>query len=99
MIDSFEKENICLNFCCATEKRHVCIPMIIGGTVGVVVQIIVDETTNKENLRNRIKELKKFLRETAPVVEAKRLLSKLKESTLRDPLTGLVILQFNPPLN
>ena len=67
---------------------------MIGGSVGSVVQIIFDKNTDYAGIRGKIKEAKRFLTEASPVIEAKRLLDQLKESTLKDPLTGLYNRRF-----
>ncbi len=93
-INSFEEEGLCLSFAYKTEKKHVCIPLMIGGSVGSVVQIIFDKNVNYADIKGKIKEAKRFLTEASPVIEAKRLLDQLKESTLKDPLTGLYNRRF-----
>ncbi|WP_025270731.1 diguanylate cyclase [Hippea sp. KM1] len=92
-VDSFVEKNVCLSFT-SHDKNHVCIPLLVGGTVGSVVQLIFDEKEKTEAIEKKIKRIKIFLKEAAPVIEAKRLLSQLKESTMRDPLTGLYNRRF-----
>jgi diguanylate cyclase (GGDEF)-like protein len=93
-VNSFEEENVCLSFMLYRDKKHVCIPLMVGGSVGSVAQIVFDKGADYVDVDKKIKRLKRFLREAAPVIEAKRLLSQLKESTLRDPLTGLYNRRF-----
>ena len=93
-VDSFIEKDICLSFNASKEKNHVCMPLLVGGSVGAVVQLIFDEKVKTEDIESRVKRLKVYLKEAAPVIEAKRLLARLKESTLRDPLTGLYNRRF-----
>ncbi|HTY99936.1 MAG TPA: diguanylate cyclase, partial [Rhodocyclaceae bacterium] len=72
----------------AGERYHLCFPIIQSGTVGSVLQLVV---TAEEQRRASalIPYVSVYLREAAPVLEAKRLMETLRESNLRDPMTGL----------
>ena len=70
------------------ERAHLCFPIMQSGTVGSVLQMIVP-TEERERVINLIPHISVYLREAAPVLEAKRLTETLRESTLRDTLTGL----------
>jgi len=72
----------------ADGKRHMCIPMIIGGTAGEVVHVSLDEKNGKE-IEKSLPILIEYLKNAAPVIESKKLLKNLRETTLRDPMTGL----------
>ncbi len=93
-VNSFKEENVCLSFMFNKEKKHICIPIMIGGGVGSVIQVIFDKKLSNNDIENKIKRLKRFLKEAAPVIDAKRLLGQLRESTMRDPLTGLYNRRF-----
>jgi len=56
--------------------------------VGSVVQIVVDKDEGK-HFQELIPFLTPYLREASPVIEAKRLMDTLRESNLRDAMTGL----------
>jgi diguanylate cyclase (GGDEF)-like protein len=91
LIDGIESPGICFAFqppADGNSYRHVCIPVIQSGTVGGVLQLMfgVDEVVK---IREVIPYLSVYLREAAPVIEAKRLMDNLRESTLRDAMTGL----------
>ncbi len=72
---------------------HLCLPITQSGSVGCVVQIVVspDEAQFAKLL---IPFIAVYLRETAPVLEAKRLMEHLRESSLRDAMTGLYNRRF-----
>jgi len=77
-----------------SEKHlHLCLPITQSGTVGCVVQIVVspDEAPLAKFM---IPFIAVYLRETAPVLEAKRLMEHLRESSLRDAMTGLYNRRF-----
>lgn len=91
LIDSVETPGICYSFRPPSElenMHHICIPIIQSGTVGCILQIVASDD-EKNLLQMYIPFINIYLRETAPVLEAKRLMDTLRESTLRDAMTGL----------
>ncbi len=90
-IDSFNNQYICNYFKHGQETSdlgHICIPVFHSGMVGTVVQMMVPRKDG--HLLQRLQPfIRVFLRESAPTVEARRLLDSLRESALRDALTGL----------
>ncbi|MEO5347810.1 MAG: diguanylate cyclase [Magnetococcus sp. YQC-9] len=91
VIDSIEHPMICSHFKYTHDKPnlgHICLPVFHSGTVGNVVQIVTERTHGR--FYQRLQPfIQAYLRESAPTVEAKRLLDTLRESALRDALTGL----------
>ncbi len=89
VIDNVETPLICNFFHSDNEnKRHICMPIIQSGRVGSVIQLICDEEKGKQ-LQKTIPFLQPYLREASPVIETKRLMSTLRESNLKDAMTGL----------
>lgn len=91
VVDSIDNPDICYAFQPPAElgpRRHICYPIIQSGSVGSIVQVI---STPEEEVRiqNNSPLLQVYLRESAPVLETKRLMESLRDSTLRDPMTGL----------
>ena len=72
---------------------HICLPITQSGSVGCVVQMVLHADLGQYASRS-IPFIEVYLRETAPVIEAKRLMDHLKESTLRDAMTGLYNRRF-----
>lgn len=72
---------------------HICLPIVLSGTAGCIVQIVVgrDEGPLAQLM---MPFLAVYLRETAPVLEAKRLMDSLRENSLRDAMTGLYNRRF-----
>ncbi|MBF0256651.1 MAG: diguanylate cyclase, partial [Gammaproteobacteria bacterium] len=90
-VDSVAQPNICSMFRTCHELkhcRHICIPIIQSGSVGGVVQLITDQV-QAHLLQHMLPFIQVYLREAAPVLESKRLMETLRETTLRDPMTGL----------
>ncbi len=95
MISSVSYPNVCKQFKSGPVKSHVCIPMIIGGKTGGIVQFLID--SKKISLHpndKRIFRADRYIKESLSVIEAKRLTNTLKESALKDSLTGLYNRRF-----
>ncbi len=91
LIDGSENTLICRSFsheALAKDKHYICLPILESGSVGSVVQLVfdADESSRVRNLRPM---LEAYLREAAPVLQAKRLMNSLRESSLVDAMTGL----------
>ncbi|MBN2332467.1 MAG: sensor domain-containing diguanylate cyclase [Deltaproteobacteria bacterium] len=69
-------------------RKHLCIPIIIGGTAGEIVHITI-HPDDESHVKRQTPILLEYFRNAAPVIESKKLLENLRETTLRDNLTGL----------
>ncbi len=76
------------------EKEHVCIPIAMGGNVGFVINIIFNSKKDLDQKKKYIGYIEKFANEAAPVIETKRLMNILKDTSLKDSLTGLYNRRF-----
>lgn len=70
------------------DRKHVCLPIIQSGSVGNVLQIVTTPEI-EQRVVGQLPYVSVYLREAAPVLETKRLMETLRESSLRDPMTGL----------
>ena len=70
------------------DNLHVCVPIIQSGAVGSVLQVVI-EKEESERVQELLPYLNVYLREAAPVIEAKRLMDTLRASNLTDAMTGL----------
>lgn len=96
-VSSLEFPDICKQFRSdlAATHSHVCIPMIIGGSAGGVVQFIFEKATaDPEEVDLKMYKAGQYLKESLAVIEAKRLMNTLRESALKDSLTGLYNRRF-----
>jgi diguanylate cyclase (GGDEF)-like protein len=89
-INSIDTPSICNSFRPGDhpDAEHICIPVLQSGGVGSVVQLVA-LPNEVPRLTAAITLLNVYLREAAPVIEAKRLMDTLRESNMRDPMTGL----------
>jgi len=99
-VDSEGEENLCSAFIGKRLKaslgeklNHFCIPLMQGGRIGVVLQIIY-KPSESEEMKSKLPYIRTYLSEAAPVIESKRLTEVLHESTLKDPMTGLYNRRF-----
>jgi diguanylate cyclase (GGDEF)-like protein len=91
IVNSVATPDICFAFAPppnVLNHHHICFPIMQSGAVGSVLQIVVPPD-QQEQIAARVPHIGVYLREAAPVLEAKRLMETLRESTLRDPMTGL----------
>jgi diguanylate cyclase (GGDEF)-like protein len=95
-VDGVEEPRICPMFRGdhdGSEMHHICLPMMQSGNAGCVVQLVANGDAARY-VRSLVPFLRVYLRETAPVLEAKRLMDNLRESSLQDAMTGLYNRRF-----
>jgi diguanylate cyclase (GGDEF)-like protein len=96
-ISSLAYPQVCKQFKQETGKTHICLPMIIGGRTGGVVQFLfhgTGEELDVADIQTRIFKAETYIKQALSVIEAKRLMNTLRESALKDPLTGLYNRRF-----
>ncbi len=96
-ISSLEFPDICKHFPHKDIFEHHCIPMMANGKVVGVVQILHktgSTITEQEEFDHLVTRGSRYIRESTPVIEAKRFSSALQETALRDPMTDLYNRRF-----
>jgi len=91
--DSFKSKDICMSFS-QLNKNYICLPVIVGGIVINVIHLCFEKGASYTEIKPRVEKLQRLLDEIGHTIQSKRLLRELKESTLRDPLTGLYNRRF-----
>jgi diguanylate cyclase (GGDEF)-like protein len=72
-----------------SQRRYpLCFPFLKSGVVGSIVQMVVRET-DRERILAALPYIKVYMADTTPVLEVRRLMETLRESSLRDPMTRL----------
>ncbi|NMG44537.1 diguanylate cyclase [Aromatoleum toluvorans] len=91
-VDGLTQSGICYAFKqpdnTGEPRRHYCVPIMQSGSVGSIIQIVVPEA-EAARFHAQVPYVNVYVREMAPVLEAKRLTETLRESSLRDAMTGL----------
>jgi len=96
-ISSFEFSGICRYFVPEEGIGHICVPIMLGGNTGAVVQFrfpIGEQQTLSGADTSRLFKAETYLNQSLSVLEAKRLMQTLRDSALVDPLTGLYNRRF-----
>ncbi|MDA3902426.1 MAG: sensor domain-containing diguanylate cyclase [Desulfuromusa sp.] len=97
-ISSLAYDRVCKQFLFDQNQVHICIPMIIGGHAGGVVQFVFDKegeyALSRLEIEQRVAKAEAYIKQSLSVIEAKRLMNTLRESALRDPMTGLFNRRF-----
>ncbi len=95
-VSSADYPNICKYYIERVSDIHYCIPIIIGGNVGGVVQFVCGKrgTCDIDDIKKKISRAQQYITDAQPVLEAKRLMKTLKESAFKDALTGLYNRRF-----
>ncbi|WP_333654733.1 diguanylate cyclase [Dissulfurispira sp.] len=96
MVSSADYPNICKYYTEAANDIHYCIPIMVGGNVGGVVQFVCGKrgVCDIADMKKKINRARQYITEAQPVLEAKRLMKTLKESAFKDALTGLYNRRF-----
>jgi diguanylate cyclase (GGDEF)-like protein len=92
VISSLTYPSICRKFHVKAGLEHYCIPLVVGGGVFGIVQFILQNTNDRNSakeMNETIFKAEQYIKEALPVIETKRLMAALRESALRDPMTGL----------
>jgi diguanylate cyclase (GGDEF)-like protein len=96
-VSSAGDPQLCNRFCGNAkglgEMVHVCIPMMLSGHVGGILQIVLaqDEVEKYADIEQTAQ---LYLNQAAPVIEARQLMQSLKNTAMRDPMTGLYNRRF-----
>lgn len=74
--------------------KYACVPVHVGGNIGLIINMVAETDEQIETVKNKLAFIKNFANEAAPVIESKKLMQMLKESSLKDGLTGLYNRRF-----
>ncbi|MDW7772196.1 MAG: diguanylate cyclase [Desulfobulbaceae bacterium] len=87
VVYSYNNNMLCPYFNIDHEEYHrYCIPMVMGGSVGVILSFMAPKK-QLEARKKQITLMRKYLEESAPILNSLRLLKLLRNQTLKDPLT------------
>ncbi|NPA48928.1 MAG: GGDEF domain-containing protein [Thermodesulfobacteria bacterium] len=72
------------------ELNYICLPLCVGGKViGIIHFLLPMEYALKEMQQAIMDKVLAYIKEAAPIIEAKRFAESLREMSFRDSLTGL----------
>lgn len=91
---SLDFTNLC-QFCKADkDTEYLCIPFDINSELSLVISIYTADAGEYTYYQSIFKDIENYLEAAKPVLESKFLMQKLKESSLKDGLTGLYNRRF-----
>ena len=90
--DDFDR--LCNHFEAHGTLEHVCIPFRVTDQISLLLAVSVDSADKLEQIKGRIGIFNDYLEAARPVLESRYLMAILRESSLRDGLTGLYNRKF-----
>ncbi|MCK9455118.1 GGDEF domain-containing protein [Sulfurimonas sp.] len=90
---STEFPNLCQS-CISLDIDYVCIPFNINHDVSLVVSMTSDNRDEVALMKKNIPSIRHYLEAAKPVIESQILMEKLRDTSLRDGMTGLYNRRF-----
>jgi diguanylate cyclase (GGDEF)-like protein len=90
---STEFPNLC-KACLSEKQNYVCIPFSINNDVSISIAATGDNEEELEEITSHIMSIKHYFEAAKPVIESQILMEKLKDTSLRDGMTGLYNRRF-----
>ncbi len=90
---STEFPNLC-QACSAHDVNYVCVPFPINHDITLVISMTSQERDEVELMKKNISSVKHYLEAAKPVIESQILMEKLRDTSLRDGMTGLYNRRF-----
>ncbi|MBE0499494.1 MAG: diguanylate cyclase [Campylobacterales bacterium] len=93
-IISTDFPNLCSSCVSKEEVEYICLPFTINNSYSLVLSISSKSAEKLGEISHKITSIKNYLEAAKPVIESKILMEILRESSLRDGLTGLYNRRF-----
>jgi len=90
---STEFVNLCQH-CTTNGSYYTCIPFTINEENSIAISITSDSEDKINAITTKISSIRNYLEAAKPVIESKILMSKLRDTSLRDAMTGLYNRRF-----
>ena len=90
---STDFSNLCES-CKDIEDHYICIPFDISDEISLTLNIIVSDLPEFDTTVTHINSIKNYFEAAKPVIESKILTDKLRDTSLRDGMTGLYNRRF-----
>jgi len=85
---SSEFSNLCQT-CTARDLNYICLPFSINDENSLVLSILAKDMNEMHNIQYLILSIKNYLEAAKPVIESRILMDTLRDTSLRDAMTGL----------
>lgn len=90
---STEFINLCQT-CKSGDLKYICIPFSINSDNSIVISITAKTDEEMSQINSHVLSIKNYLEAAKPVIESKILMEKLRDTSLRDGMTGLYNRRF-----
>lgn len=90
---STEFPNLC-RACLSKDMDYVCIPFTINHDISLTVSMTSENRDEVELMKKNISSIRHYLEAAKPVIESQILMEKLRDTSLRDGMTGLYNRRF-----
>ena len=90
---SSEFVNLCQE-CSCEGLEYICIPFTINDENSLIISITSKDKNELNKINSFIKSIENYLEAAKPVIESKILMSKLRDTSLKDAMTGLYNRRF-----
>ncbi|MCF6309059.1 MAG: GGDEF domain-containing protein [Sulfurimonas sp.] len=90
---SSEFINLCQS-CKANNLHYICISFTINSEYSLVLSISTEDSDELNRIQTQIASIKNYLEAAKPVIESRILMDKLRDTSLRDGMTGLYNRRF-----
>jgi len=81
-------------FCCDVSTQYLCIPLTVNDNVTLTLSIYAEDKETIDEIHSRASSIKNYFETAKPVIESRILMDQLRDSSLRDGLTGLYNRRF-----
>ena len=90
---STEYVDLC-QMCSAQDPEYICIPFTINDEYSITINISAKDASEVSRINSMIPSIKNYLEAAKPVIESRILTAKLRETSLKDGMTGLYNRRF-----
>ncbi|MCK4875082.1 MAG: GGDEF domain-containing protein, partial [Sulfurimonas sp.] len=90
---SSEFINLCQS-CKAEDLNYICLSFTINSEYSLVLSITTQESDEINRIQTQVPSIKNYLEAAKPVIESRILMDKLRDTSLRDGMTGLYNRRF-----
>ena len=90
---STEFDNLC-QACQAGTKKYICVPFTINDDNALILSITTQDASEINSINAQIPSIRNYLDAAKPVIESRILMSQLRDTSLRDGMTGLFNRRF-----
>ena len=82
------------SFCSASNMHYICIPFTINNEVSLLLTMYTNDNNTLDTYHEKVNNIENYFEAAKPVVESRILMDQLRDSSLRDGMTGLYNRRF-----